>query len=154
MKLKDVIADQFSEPIEKTDDEKAQPLEITKLRYRLNGLNNQQLNLWEMPTHPLFAKLDADLTYQIEKTELELAVMTTEQHQQLNRNNAFFQRGGSSVRSQATVSDSAYEQRDKEVRKAEQQIDLSPINTQSDFNSVNKTNGGEIAKIDLSSLKF
>ncbi len=131
--------------VTKMDEDKEQELEIAKLRQKLASLNRQQLNLWESPQHPLFERLDADLTYAIEKCELELAVLTTDQQEQMNRHSAFFRRGGSSVHSQATVSDSAYERRDAEIHKSTQNIDLSTPITQTDDN--------EVAKIDLTGIK-
>jgi len=56
---------------------------------------------------------------------------------------AFFRRGGSSSRSHATVSDSAYDQRSVAIRKAESQVDLSD-------NGLNPlTDPEEVSKIDL-----
>lgn len=137
--IKDAMAGITAEPDRKSDVDKARKLEIAKLRHRLNGLNNQQLVLWESPQHPLFEKLDCDLTLAIEKCELELAVLSTEQQDdQMRTNSAFFRRGGTSSYSDATASDSAYDRRDSEMRKAESQIDLSPIVTQTDAEEVSK----------------
>lgn len=128
------------------DKDKARMLEVARLRQKLASLNHQQLNLWESPQHPLFKRLNDDLDFAIEKCELELAVLTTDQQAQMNRHSAFFRRGGSSVHSQATVSDSAYERRDAEIHKSTQNIDLSTPITQTDAD--------EVAKIDLTGIKL
>lgn len=49
----------------------------------------------------------------------------------------------------ATVSDSAYDQQSATFRKAENEIDLSPIVTQSDFSRMNKADVEEACKINL-----
>jgi len=64
----------------------------------------------------------------------------------MNRHSAFFRRGGSSVHSQATLSDSAYERRDADIQKSIQHIDLSTPITQTDYD--------EVAKIDLTGIKL
>lgn len=132
--------------VTKMDEDKERKLEVAKLRQRLASLNHQQLNLWESPQHPLFKRLDADLTYQIEKCQLELAALTTEQQEQMNRHSAFFRRGGSSVHSQATLSDSAHERRDADLRKSVESIDLSTPITQTD--------AAEVAKVNLNGIKL
>ena len=116
-----------------------------ELRQHLDSLNNRLMRLWENPTHPLFKRLDDDLSYQIEKAELELGTLADDTAQ-MNGSSAFFRRGGTSLHSQATPYDSADEVRAAEVRKTEQAIDLSP--------TVTTTDEAEVAKIDLSSLKF
>jgi hypothetical protein len=121
---------------------------VEELRFRLNTLNGQLLRLWESPQHPLFNRLDSDLTMQIEKTELELTTLIDDSHE-MNQRSAFFRRGGSSIHSAATLSDSAYERDAAALRKAENSISLDTPMTQEDFDSA----AGEIAKIDLSSLK-
>jgi len=132
--------------VTKMDEDKERKLEIAKLRQKRASLNHQQLNLWESPQHPLFEKLDGDLTYEIERCEMELAALSDDQQEQMVQNSAFNRRGGSSVRSQATVSDSAYERRDAEIHKSTQNIDLSTPITQTDYN--------EVAKIDLTGIKL
>lgn len=132
--------------VTKMDEEKARKLEVAKLRQKLASLNHQQLNLWESPQHPLFKRLNDDLEFAIEKCELELAVLTTDQQEQMNRHSAFFRRGGSSVHSQATVSDSAHERRDTEIHKSTQSIDLSTPITQTDDD--------EVANIDLTGIRL
>ena len=132
--------------VTKTDEDSECKLEIARLRQKLASLNHQQLNLWESPQHPLFRRLNDDLDLAIEKCELELAVLTSDQQEQMKRHSAFFRRGGSSVHSQATVSDSAYERRDAEIHKSTQNIDLSTPITQTDAD--------EVANIDLTGIKL
>ncbi len=132
--------------VTKMDEDKARKLEVAKLRQKLASLNYQQLNLWESPQHPLFKRLNDDLDFAIEKCELELAVLTTDQQEQMNRHSAFFRRGGSSVHSQATVSDSAFERGDAEIHKSTQNIDLSTPITQTDAD--------EVARIDLTGIRL
>lgn len=148
MKLKDAPAEFAATPVQKADPD-IQAREIASIRHRLSGLNEQQAHLWENPTHPLFKRLDDDLSFAIEKVEAELRVLTSDE-EQMNRSSAFFFRGGTSVHYQATVSDSAYDQRSAAFRKAENEIDLSPIVTQSDFNRIIKADVEEVRKIDLS----
>ena len=149
MRIKDIDPSMFgnSEPVRKAEPD-IQAREITSIRHRLSGLNEQQAHLWENPTHPLFRRLDDDLSFAIEKAEAELRILVSDESQ-MTRNSAFFFRGGTSVHCQATVSDSAYDQRSAAVRKAENEIDLSPIVTQSDFNRINKADVEEVRKIDL-----
>jgi hypothetical protein len=123
--------------------------EEAKLRHKLNGLNNQLMNLWEQPSHALFEKLDHELSLAISKCELELATLNTDQQdQQMRASSAFFRRGSTSNYSAATVTDSAYDRRQTEMRKAESQIDLSDngLNPLTDPDEVNRIN---LAKFDL-----
>ena len=149
MRIKDIDPSMFgkTEPVRKADPN-IQAREIASLRYKLSGLNEQQQNLWERPNTPAFQKFDDELTFRIEKCESELRVLTSDE-EQMNRCSAFFRRGGTSTYAMATVSDSAYDQRSAAVRKAENEIDLSPIVTQSDFNRINKRDVDEVRKIDL-----
>lgn len=127
-----------------TNEDEVRKLEIAKLRQRLASLNHQQLNLWESPQHPLFAKLDADLTYEIERCELELAVLSSDQQDQMKRSSAFFRRGGTSTCSQATVYDSADERHGAPVQKSMRHIELSTPITRTDEEAA--------AKIDLTGI--
>ena len=149
MRIKDIDPSMFgnSEPVRKAEPE-IQAREIASIRHKLSGLNEQQAHLWENPTHPLFRRLDDDLSFAIEKAEAELRLLTSDE-EQLARSSAFFFRGGTSVHYQATVSDSAYDQRSAAVSKAENEIDLSPIVTQSDYNRIIKADVEEVHKIDL-----
>jgi len=126
-----------TEPVQKTEDDAIRKQDIAKLRHRLSGLYEQQQNLWERPNTPAFQKFDDELTFAIEKSESELRVLRSGD-ELIDRSSAFFFRGGTSSRSNATLSDSAYEQRDAAVRKTESEIDLSPIATQADFDRINK----------------
>lgn len=117
-------------------------LEIRKLQQKLAGLNSQQLRLWESPQHPLYKRLDEDYSLAIYKTEAELAVLADDEPTMVG-SSAFFFRGGTSNKSSANISDSAY-LRPASVRKAEDTIDLSPINTQADFDRLRKAEADEI----------
>lgn len=118
--------------------------EIAGLRHRLAGLYSQQQNLWESPQTPVFEKFDNELTFQIEKTESALRILTSDDVQ-MAKTSAFFRRGGSSTHSAATISDSAFNQ-SASVCKAENSIDLSPTVTTTDDDQVNK--------IDLNGMRF
>lgn len=123
MMIKEISADALGKPVQK-DDANIRARETSSLRQKLAGLNRQQLLLWESPQNPLFQKLDNDYSMAIEKCELELAVLTSDEGQ-MRANSAFFRRGGSSVHSQASVSDSAFSDGQSAIQKAEGLIDLT-----------------------------
>lgn len=118
----------------------ARETRVEELRAKIDSLNVSLHRLWEQPNHPLFRQLDADLSMQIEKAELELGGLTDDSHE-MNQRSAFFYRGGTSVRSEADCYDSAFERDHAALRKAEQQISLETQITQTDDD--------DVAEIDL-----
>jgi hypothetical protein len=142
VKMKEVIADMSGEPVQKAEDDQIRKTKIAKLRHKVSGLYDQQQNLWERPNTPAFKKFDDNLSFAIEKAESELRLLGSGDDL-IDRSSAFFFRGGTSNYCDATLYDSA-DQRHAAVRKGDSQIDLSPINTQSDFNRINKADDGEV----------
>jgi|GEM_PF-5061492 len=122
-----------AEPVAREEKEELKMIEVTKrdaeiaaLRSQLERLNMQWERAIERANDPVSRKLLGHLEDRLVKTESELYTLVDER-EQLAAGSAFFYRGGSSVHSAATLSDSAYE---RPVSKEEQTISLETPLTQ------------------------
>lgn len=147
------------EPARKSSRSNAEITEIVKHRRRKAALNARLQKLWERPDQEGADRLETHILDEIEKADIELAALGYEEPDQFAESSAFFFRGGSSVHS--AISDSAFENvnslgviKQADLRKAEQQIDLSTPLTQADFDDQRGIDRNAIAKIDLGGMKL